>query len=464
VAGPAAREAIGIGNNIGRGFAEAKAIVPEKRMDSAGRGFHTARMQQCQLPELQFAELVRAGEVIGWPQGPGEPLALTERLVAQGPTLQRPTLLFGLTQSPTLQPELARDFQFHALNGAGTSRRVSGLAELFPAHLSALPGLFRTGTLRVDVLLVQVRPLADGRFTLGVICDFTHAMLQQARLVIALLNPALPRMGGDTIVEARDIDVLVDGDARIIDMPDPEPTAAEHAVARRVAELVPDQATVQLGVGTLPAAVALALRDHRELGLHSGVVSDAVIGLVEQGVVTNTHKGRDAGRIVTGGLFGTQRLRDFAEQSGLIDMRGADYTHLLPVMADLSKFHTINAGIEIDLSGQVNAEVAGGRYLGAVGGYVDFVRGGVASPGGRSIIAFPSTTPDGRHSRIVASLGERPVTAARSDVDTIVTEHGIAQLRGCSLAERARRLIAIAHPEHRDALARVLHQDKDTRT
>lgn len=419
-------------------------------------------MQQCRLDQLQFADLVRPGDVIAWPQGPGEPLALTERLVAQGPSLRRPTLLFGLTQSNTLQPELARDFDFHALNGSGTSRRVSGLAQIFPSHLSALPGLFREKALRVDVCLVQVRPLADGRFTLGVICDFVHAMLQQARLVVALVNPALPRMGGDAVVQAQDIDLLVNGDTRIIDLPDPDPSAVEHEVARRVAELVPDEATVQLGVGTLPAAVALALRSHRGLGLHSGVVSDAVIDLIERGIVTNAHKGVDVGKVVTGGLFGTQRLRSFAEQSGLFEMRSADYTHQLPVMAGISKFHTINSGIEIDISGQVNAEVAGGRYLGAVGGYVDFIRGGAASPGGRSIIAFPSTTPDGKHSRIVASLGDRPVTAARSDIDTVVTEHGVAELRGCSLAERSHRLVAIAHPDHREALARAMrtHEDK----
>lgn len=411
-------------------------------------------MQQCLLEQLAFAALLRPDDVIGWPQGPGEPLALTERLVAQGPTLPRTTLLFGLTQSDTLQPALANHFGFHALNGSGTSRRVSALAEVFPSHLSALPSLFRTKALRIDVCLVQVRPLPGRHFTLGVICDFTRAMLQQARVVVALLNPSLPRMGGETVVDADDIDVLVEGDGRIIDLPDPTPSAVEHAVARQVVELIPDGATVQLGVGTLPAAVALALRDHRGLGLHSGVVSDAVIALIERGVVTNAHKGCDTGRTVTGGLFGTGRLRSFAENSGLFDMRSADYTHQAGVMAGLSKFHTINSGIEIDLSGQVNAEVAGGRYLGAVGGYVDFVRGGAASPGGRSIIAFPSTTPDGRHSRIVVTLGDRPVTAARSDVDTVVTEHGVAQLRGCSLAERKRRLVAIAHPAHREALTR----------
>jgi acetyl-CoA hydrolase len=263
--------------------------------------------------------------------------------------------------------------------------------------------------------------------------------------------------GGDARVDGSDIDVLVESDDRLIDMPDPEPSAVERAVAAQVAALIPDRATVQLGIGTLPAAVARALSNHRELGVHSGVVSDVLVDLVERGVITNAHKGRDPGRTVTGGLFGTQRLRDFAERSGAVDMRSADYTHSLAVTSALAKFHTVNSAVEIDLSGQANAEIAAGRYLGAVGGQVDFVRGGVASPGGRSIIALPSTTPDGRHSRIVASLDGRPVTTARSDVDVIATEYGAAHLRGCPLRERARRLIAIAHPDYREALARELH-------
>lgn len=409
------------------------------------------------LSDLSFAALLHPNDVIGWPQGPGEPLALTEALVAQRATLVSPVLLFGLTQSETLRPELADHFRFHALNGAGSSRRVTALADIFPSHLSALPSLFRSGQIQLDVVLIHVVPLPQGGFSLGVICDFTQAMIQRARRVIALVNPALPAMGGDAVVDAADIDVLVESDNRIIDMPDPEPSAVERAVARQVAALVPDRATVQLGVGTLPAAVAEALSNHRELGVHSGVVSDVLVDLVERGVVTNAHKGRDAGRTVTGGLFGTQRLRNFAVRTGLIDMRSADYTHNMAVMASLSQFYTINSGIEIDLSGQVNAEVAGGRYLGAVGGYVDYVRGGPASKGGRSIIAFPSATPDGKHSRIVAALGNRPVTALRSDVDVIVTEHGAAHLRGCSLRERALRLTAIAHPDHRESLERAFH-------
>lgn len=410
------------------------------------------------LAQLRFADHLRPHDVIGWPQGPGEPLALTETVVAQRADLRSPVLFFGLTASATLRPELAEHFAFRALNGAGNNRRISALAEIVPCHISAVPALLRSGHLRVDVVLIQVRSLPAGGFTLGVIADFTQALIRQARLVIALVNPALPATGGDAMVDSDDIDIFVESDDRLIDMPDPEPSSVECAVARQVAALIPDRATVQLGVGTLPAAVARALSDHRELGVHSGVVSDALVDLVERGVVTNAHKGRDGGRTVTGGLFGTQRLRDFAERSGAIDMRSADYTHDIAVTAALAQFHTINSAIEIDLSGQANAEIAGDRYLGAVGGQVDFVRGGVASAGGRSIIAVPSTTPDGKHSRIVASLDGRPVTTARSDVDVIVTEYGAAQLRGCPLRERARRLIAIAHPEHREALLRAVYE------
>lgn len=410
------------------------------------------------LQQLRFAGLLHKDDVIGWPQGPGEPLALTEALVEQRAELQSPTLFFGLSSSATLRPELAEHFRLRALNGAGSNRRVTALADIVPCHVSTVPALMRSGQLRVDVALIQVRPLSTGDYTLGVISDFTQALIRQARLVIALVNPKLPSVRGDAWVGGDDIDVLVESDDRLIDMPDPEPSVVERAVARQVAALIPNRATVQLGVGTLPAAVAGALSQHRDLGVHSGVVSDVLVDLVEQGVVTNAYKGRDVGRTVTGGLFGTQRLRDFAERSRTIDMRGVEYTHHIAVTAALSQFHSINSAIEIDLSGQANAEIAGDRYLGAVGGQVDFVRGGVASEGGRSIIAFPSTTPDGKHSRIVASLNGHPVTTARSDVDMVVTEYGVAHLRGCSLHERAQRLVDITHPDHREPLLRALHE------
>lgn len=406
------------------------------------------------LDRLRLGDYIQPGDAVAWPQGPGEPLALTSLLLEQRKGLGKPELVFGLTGSQTLSPELAQDFGLRALNGAGNSRRVTSESEIVPAHVSLMPRLIRSGAIRVDVALIQVRPLTGGDFTLGVVCDFTQAMIQAARTVIALLNPELPITRGDAVVVSSDIDVLVESSSSILDLPDPRPSEVDQRVAQHVAALIPDGATIQLGVGTLPVAVAAALSGHRHLGVHSGVVSDVLVDLVESGVVSNERKGRDFGKTVTGGLFGTGRLRKFAQQQGVIEMRSAEYTHQLAVTSTLHCFHTINSAIEVDLTGQVNSEVAGGRYLGALGGQVDFVRAGVASQGGRSVIALPSTTPDGKQSRIVASLAGRPVTCGRGDVDTIVTEYGAAQLLGCSLQERCRRLAAIAHPDHRDALLR----------
>jgi len=303
-------------------------------------------MKRISLTRLRFADLVSPGDVIAWPQGPGEPLALTENLVAQRADLPRTTLLFGLTHSNTLHPDIADRFDFQALNGAGASRRVTALADIIPNQVSTLPTLITGGHIRVDIALIQVRPLPAGGYTLGVIADFTQAMIQYARTVIALLNPALPLMEGDARVDENEIDWLVDGDDRILDMPDPQPSLVELEVARRVVELIPDGATLQLGVGTLPAAVAQSLVHHRELGVHSGVVSDVLVDLVERGVVTNTKKGVDVGHSVTGGLFGTQRLRDFVGHGGQVVLRNADYTHQIATAKSLSALHTINSVIE----------------------------------------------------------------------------------------------------------------------
>ena len=412
------------------------------------------------LDQLEFAEHVQPGDVIAWPQGPGEPLALTEALVRQRATLNSVSVMAGLIDSKTLQPEWADHLSFVALNGGGGTRRITALAEIIPSHISTIPALIRSGALRVDVALIHVRPLPEGGYTVGVICDFTQAMIQKARTVLALINESLPLMRHDAVVAAGDIDILIDGDDRIIDSPNPVPSPAEEAVAAHVAALIPDRATIQLGVGTLPAAVAAALRNHKDLGVHSDVVFDVLVDLVERGVITNAYKGRDAEMTVTGGLLGTRLLRDFAERSGLVTMRNAEYTHHLSVAGTIRNLHTINAALEIDLSGQVNSEVAGGRYLGAVGGQVDFGRAGNAAPDGHSIFAFASTTPDGKQSRIVASLGDRPVTTPRSDVDVVITEFGACHLRGCSLRERARRLVGIAHPDHRETLLRAISSAK----
>jgi acyl-CoA hydrolase len=398
---------------------------------------------------FDYSPHLRDGDVVTWLQGTGEPLGLTQRLVAQRHALPPLELFVGMLSSKTLKPEHADRFRFRGLNGAGATRvlAAANVLAIVPAPVSAVPSLVRSHTIRVDVLLLRVRPHSKpGFYTAGVMVDFLPALLQAARCVIAEVDERLPLTADDALVAAEDIDVLTACDADEVLMPDPEPTDIDMRVAAHVAGLIPDGATLQVGVGGLPVAVCRALAHHRNLGVHSGVISDIVVDLVEKGVVTS------ARRIVTGGLFGTRRLMNFADGNDLIEMRSSDYTHNQQVLAGVPNLYSVNSGVEVDLTGNVNSEIAAGRYLGAVGGQADFVRGAVASSGGRSIMALPSTTPDLKHSRIVVSLEGRPVTTTRADIDLVVTEYGVADLRGRSFSERAERLRAIAHPDFRDRL------------
>ncbi|MBS7701040.1 MAG: hypothetical protein KF792_04930 [Chelatococcus sp.] len=366
-------------------------------------------------------------------------------------------LFIGMVTSDTLSPECADCFELTGLNGAGNNRRLTaaGVLQVIPVHVSSIARLIDEGTLPVDVALVRVRPSrAPGHYTVGVVADYTQALVRNARCVVAELDERMPETAHDALVAADDIDVWLEADKDQILLHDAEPSIEERAVARHVASVIPNRATVQFGIGGLSVAVAQALRDHRDLGVHSGVVSDALVDLIENGTVTNAYKGVDEGVSVTGCLFGSDRLNAHASGNPAVALRAATHTHNGEVMARLKSLYSVNSAIEVDLTGQVNAEQAGGRYLGAVGGQIDFVRGAQLSPGGRSIIALPSTTPDGRTSRIVASLAGRPVTTARSEVDLVVTEYGVADLRGCSFARRMEHLAAIAHPAFRDALLR----------
>lgn len=406
---------------------------------------------------LDFSRHVRADDVVTWPQGTGEPLGLTRRLVEQRHALPPLELFVGMMTSKTLKPEHADRFRFRGLNGAGTTRTLTtaNLLDIIPAYVSAVPALIRSRAIRVDVVLLRARPHPKpGFFTVGVMADFVPAMVQAARCVIAEIDERLPVTSQDALVAEANIDVLTECDADEILLPDPEPDEIDKRVAAHVAALIPDGATIQVGVGGLPVAVCRALENHRDLGVHSGVISDVIVHLVEKGVVTNVRKGIDVGRTVTGGLFGSRRLMDFADANDALEMRSSEYTHSQQVLARVQNLYAINSGVEVDLTGNVNSEVAAGRYLGAIGGQPDFVRGAFASPGGRAIIALPSTTPDGKHSRIVASLEGRPVTTTRADVDIVVTEYGVADLRGRSFSERAERLRAIAHPVFRDDLVK----------
>lgn len=322
----------------------------------------------------------------------------------------------------------------------------AGTLEVLPMHYSAIAQAIDDGRLHVDVLLVQVtRAAPDGLHRVALAADYVEAAMRQARVVIAEVNFQAPLVVDAAVVRPERVAVWVEGSYEPLQAPQVEPGAPERAIAAHVAELVQDGSTLQVGLGKVPEAVVAALADRRDLGIHSGTFGDALAALLQSGSVTNERKGRDHGLSVTGLVMGSQRVFDHVDDNPAIALRPISYTHDAGVLASLPQLVTINSAIEVDLTGQVNCEVASGRYVGAVGGALDFLRGATCSRGGLPIIALPSTA--GSRSRIVDMLSG-PTTIPRGDAPIVVTEHGIADLRGLSLAQRRDRLLAIADPAH----------------
>ena len=409
----------------------------------------------------KLKSLLRAGDTLWWGQATAEPLTLTRAVVqhrhalAQGGRLR---VFVGIGNSDTLRPEQADAIDFFGYIAAGQHRNLAkaGVLDALPSHYSHLPGLIRSGVLPADVVLLQVSPPdAQGRHSLGLVHEYLPAALEKARVVIGEVNPDIPWTHGSVHLKAADFDLLVDAENAPIDAESAEPGAAEQAIARHIAAHVQDGATLQVGIGKLPEAVLSALHDRRDLGLHTGAGGDGVVALAEAGVLTNARKGRDAGVSIAGILMGTERLRRWAHCNPALALRGTDYTHDPEVLASLNQLVAINAAIEVDVTGQVNAEVAGGVYVGGVGGAVDFLRGAARSRGGLPIVALPATAKSA--TRIVAQLSG-PVSTPRSDAGLIVTEYGVADLRGQPLSRRVQRMIDIAAPEHRAELERQAHQ------
>lgn len=409
---------------------------------------------------LDLAQVIRPGDCVVVGQGTAEPRSLTEALVAQHAGIGPLRLFLGAVFSDSFPPEACGGLAIAAYGGIGGAGRLAraGLLDPLPAQYSRLPDLFETGLLPADVVLLQLAPGRDGApFSLGLSNDHLPAAAKRARLVIAEVNERVPWTHGGELPAEIVPDLLVRSARPPVELPPSRIGPVEERIAALVAPLIPDGATIETGIGAIPDAILAALGQHRDLGVHSGMIGDRLVDLVEAGVVTNARKPLEPGVTVAGSLFGTARLFAFADRNPLLRLRPPAVTHNVAVLAGLPRFTAINSAIEVDLSGQVNGEVAGAAYVGAVGGQVDFVRGANAAPGGRSIIALPATAKGGRVSRIVASLEGRPVTSLRSDADLVVTEWGVAELRGQGLAERARRMIAIADPAFREALARAAH-------
>ncbi|GGH66663.1 acetyl-CoA hydrolase [Comamonas phosphati] len=409
----------------------------------------------------QLQNWIRPGDTLWWGQATAEPLTLTRALVAHRHALARGgrlSVFVGIAASDTLQPGQADvlDFFGYAAGGAHRALAQAGVLDILPCHYSQLPGLIRAGVLPADVVLLQVSPPDEaGRYSLGQVQEYLPAVLERARVVIAEVHPDVPWTHGGVHLKASDFALLVDAEHPPLAQSRSAPGPVEQAIARHVAGLVEDGATLQLGIGNLPEAVLAALHGHRDLGLHSGAVGDGIADLAEAGVLTNAKKSVDAGVGIGGILMGSDRLRRWAHRNPALQLRATDYTHDPEVLAASHKLAAINAAIEVDLTGQINAEVAAGCYVGAVGGAVDFLRGAARSRGGLPIVALPATAKGA--SRIVARLSG-PVSTPRSDAGLIVTEHGVADLRGQTLGRRLRRLIAIAAPEHREDLERQAHE------
>jgi acyl-CoA hydrolase len=277
--------------------------------------------------------------------------------------------------------------------------------------------------------------------------------VRSARTVIAQLNPAVPRTLGDSFVHVSEIDLAVEVDQPPYEHLEPPIGDVERQIGEFVAELVPDGATIQMGIGSIPGAVGLALRDKRDLGAHTELFTDVVLDLVEAGALTGAAKEINRGKIVTTFLMGSRRLYDFVSDNPMVEMRPVDYTNDTSVIRRFKRMVAINSAISVDLTGQVSADSIGTRFYSGVGGQMDFMRGAALAPEGRAIIALPSTAAGGRVSRICPVLPEGAgVVTSRAHVRTVVTEYGVAELFGRSVRERAHALIQIAHPDFRDEL------------
>ena len=395
------------------------------------------------------------------------PSVLLDALVDRAPELRDVGVVHLHCEGPGphLAPPMAGHFRHRALFIGPNARAAvnEGRADYVPVFLSDVPRLFHSGALPLDAVLVNATPPdAHGFCSLGVSVEAMHAAIRAARTVIVQLNQAMPRTLGESFIHVDDIDLAVEVEVPPYEYAVSSIGDVERRIGEHVADLVPDGATLQLGIGAIPAATALALRDKRDLGIHTEMFTDPVVDLVEAGVVTGARKERNRGKIVTAFLMGSKRLYEFVGDNPMVEMRAVDFTNDTHVIRSFSRMVAINSAIEVDLTGQVCADSIGHRLYSGVGGQMDFIRGAAQAEEGKAIIALPSTAADGTRSRIVATLAAGAgVVTTRAHVRTVVTEWGVAELFGKSTRERAEALIAIAHPDHRDALraeARSTHE------
>jgi acetyl-CoA hydrolase len=408
---------------------------------------------------------VRSGDHVWIHAGCNNPEELIQALVARADELTDVEVSHLLTfgRADYVEPRYARSFRQRSLFiGPNVREAVNdGRADFVPVHLSEVPRLIVTGALPVDVALIQISPPDEHGFcSYGVGVECTKAAAERAKTVIALVNRRMPRALGDSFIHVSRLTHVVEIDRPVRELPVESGVGdVARAIGGHVAGLIEDGSTLQMGIGEIPDAVLLFLHQKRHLGIHSEMFSDGVVDLFESGVITGEAKTLHRGKIIAGFVLGTRKCFDFLDNNPFVEFHPTDYVNDPFVIAQNDKMVAINSALAVDLTGQVCADSLGRRIYSGFGGQVDFIRGAARSKGGKPVIALPSTARGGKVSRIVDALepGSGVVTT-RGDVHYVVTEHGVAQLHGRSLRERARALIAIAHPDFRDELSRAARE------
>lgn len=402
--------------------------------------------------------MIQPGQRILIGSNAAEPASLVNGLVEHGTHLKGNEIVHLLTLGPApyVAPGLKDRFHLVSFFIGGNVREAiqDGRADFVPIFLSNIPELIRSGRRSVDVALIKVSlPDAHGYVSLGVTVDIVRAAVESAKIVIAEVNDHMPRTHGASMLHLDQIHALIPTSTPMPELVTPPADDVSNAIAAHITTLVPDGATLQLGIGKIPDAVLCALHGKKDLGIHSEMISDGVIDLVKEGVVTGRKKTLLPGKIVVSFIMGTRRLYDWVHDNPVIDMRPSDFTNDPMVIARNDNMIAINSALAVDLTGQVAADTVRGKFFSGIGGQVDFIRGAARSKGGHPIIALPSTARGGTVSRIQCVFEEGAgVVTSRGDVHFVITEFGIADLWGRSIPERANALIAIAHPEFRDEL------------
>lgn len=411
---------------------------------------------------LEAVSKIKSGQHIYIHTAAAAPKPLIEALVQRANELSDITIYQMHTEGPApyTNEEYQDTFTTNALFiGANCRKAVNeGLVNFIPCFLSEVPIMFRSGIIPLDVALIQVSPPdSKGFCSLGVSVDATRAAVEKSELVIAQVNPKMPRTHGDSFIHLSDIDDYVVIEHELPEHAPKSLTDVEQRIGEHIAGIIEDGATLQMGIGAIPDAVLSCLGNHKNLGIHTEMFSDGVIPLVESGVINNSEKLIHRGALVSGFLIGSRKLYDFVDDNPMVRLLDIQYVNDTKVIRKLPKMTTINSAIEVDITGQVSADSIGTTMYSGVGGQMDFVRGSSLSEGGKPIIALPSITSRGE-SKIAAMLKPGAgVVTTRAHVHYIATEYGIVNLYGKNLKERAKLLIDIAHPNHREELEKAAH-------